>query len=83
MAAIHRPRPIVPRHGFCRGGGAVVLHHHLPDPLAARSGRNAEPDECLSVLAGAGDASPADAASLRERAWPWRSISKPIRWSTG
>ena len=34
-------RRLVSRHGVPRGGGAVVLHHHLPHALAPRPGRGA------------------------------------------
>jgi O-acetylhomoserine (thiol)-lyase len=83
LAAVHRARPVVPRRRLPRGGGRVVLHHHLPHALAARPGRGDEPDERLPVPAGHRNAAPAHAAALRERPAGGRVARSPSAGHVG
>ena len=77
------PDPSYHGIGVSRGGGPIVLHHHLPHALAARPGRHAEPVERLPVPAGPGDASLADAAPLRERPGRGQVPRIASAWSVG
>jgi O-acetylhomoserine (thiol)-lyase len=77
LAAVHQAGRVVPRRRVPRGGRPVVLHHHLPHPLAARSWGGDEPVQRVSVPARFGDAPSADAAALPERSGRGRVPRSP------
>ena len=66
MATIHRAGCFVSRRGISSGRGAIVLHYYLPDALAARYRRCAQPVQFVFVPPRFGNAARAYAPALRK-----------------
>jgi O-acetylhomoserine (thiol)-lyase len=64
-----RPDPSYGGTVFLEAGsdGAALLHHDVPDAMAARPGRGDEPVQRVPISPRYRDASPADAPALRKR----------------